>query len=96
MPNLLSPLEGLLLLSTHSNSRIAGSGPRGLPGPELVLPGPFPEVPYCSLPALFMWVILENVSSGVPDLELYHKGKDGPGEAVICVISQEIPDPGKR
>ena len=67
-----------------------------LPGPELVLPGSFPEVPYCSLSALFMWVILEGLSSGVLDLELYYKGKDGPGEAVICIISQEIPDPGKR
>ena len=60
------------------------------------LPGPFPEVPYCSLPALFMWVVLENVLCSVLDLELYHKGKNGPGEAVICVTSQEIPDPGKR
>ena len=60
------------------------------------LPGPFPEVSYCSLSALFMWVILEGLSSGVLDLELYYKGKDGPGEAIICIISQEIPDPGKR
>ena len=43
-----------------------------------------------------MWVILEGLSFGVLDLELYYKGKDGPGEAVICIISQEIPDPGKR
>ena len=58
------------------------------------LPAPFQEVSYCSLPALFMWVVLENLL--LLDLELYHKGKNGPGEAVICVTSQEIPDPGKR
>ena len=46
---------------------------------------------YCSLPALFVWVVLENLL--LLDLELYNKGKNCPCKTVVCVISQEIPDP---
>ena len=45
---------------------------------------------YCSLPALFVWVVLENL---LFFMELYNKGKNGPCKTVVCVISQEIPDP---
>ena len=55
------------------------------------LPGPFKEVLDCSLPALFVWVVLENLL--LLDLELYNKGKNCPCKIVVCVISQEIPDP---
>ena len=46
---------------------------------------------YCSLPALFVWVVLENLL--LLDLGLYNKCKNCPCKIVVCVISQEIPDP---